>query len=236
MRALLAGETVLDSQRGILLWETGEFPVHYYPLDDVRQDLLEQATVGQDEDSRGQWSVKVGDRVAEDCMIASPRDANGDELLPGYVTFHQSHGPQASDPRAMDEWFEEDDPIHGHPRDPYHRVDIRSSSRHVVVRHNGAIVAESSRPKLLFETGNPIRYYLPPADVRIELLRKSDFVSACPYKDDGQHWHITIGDKVAENAAWSLPHPLLEGLAAAGHICFYPDKVEVEVDGQCISE
>ncbi len=204
MRAVLAGQTVLDSSRGILLWETG---------------------------------VRVGQRLAENCLTASPRGPDGEELLRGYVTFHQSHGPQGqADPRAMDEWFEEDDPIHGHPRDPYHRVDVRSSARHVIVRHNGEVVAESRRPKLVFETGNPIRYYLPLADVRIELLTKSEFVSACPYKGDGQHWHLSVHGDTVENAAWSLPHPLPEGLAAAEHVCFYPEKADVEVDGTRVPE
>ena len=152
------------------------------------------------------------------------------------MTFHESHGPQGSDPRAMDEWFEEDDPIHGHPRDPYHRVDVRSSSRRVVIRRDGEVIADSSRPKLVFETGNPIRYYLPLADVRIELLSKSDYVSACPYKGDGQHWHLSSNGNAVENVAWSLPHPLPEGLAAVDHVCFYPKKIEVEVDGRRILE
>ena len=237
MRAVLAGQTVLDSSRGILLWETGNFPAYYYPLEDIRQDLLEDSTSDDGQDRPKRWSVRVGQRLAENCLTASPRGPDGEELLRGYVTFHQSHGPQGhADPRALDEWFEEDDPIHGHPRDPYHRVDVRSSSRHVIVRHNGEVVAESRRPKLVFETGNPIRYYLPLADVRIELLTKSEFVSACPYKGDGQHWHLSAGGEVVENAAWSLPHPLPEGLAAAEHVCFYPEKADVEVDGTRVPE
>jgi uncharacterized protein (DUF427 family) len=228
MRAVLAGKAVLDSRRGVILWETGAFPAYYYPLEDIRQDLLEPST-------EGQWSIRVGDRVVPDCITASPQGPDGAELLPGYVTFHQAHGPQG-DPKAMDQWFEEDDPVYATPRDPYHRVDVRSSSRHVIVRHQGHVAAESSRPKLLFETGNPIRYYLPLADVRTGLFSKSDYVSACPYKGDGQHWHMTVGGAKVENAAWSLPHPLPEALPAAAHVCFYPDKVEVEVDGARIPE
>ena len=235
-RAVLAGETVLDSTRGILLWETGNFPAYYFPLEDIRQDLLEESTSANRQDDRRRWSVRVGQRLAEDCLTASPRGPDGEQLLPGYVTFYQSHGPQGQDPRAMDEWFEEDDPIHGRPRDPYHRVDVRSSSHHVLVRHNGRVVAESHRPKLMFETGNPIRYYLPLADVHIEVLAKSDYVSACPYKGDAQHWHLTADGDTVDNAAWSLPHPLPEGLAAAEHVCFYPEKLDVEVDGKRIDE
>jgi uncharacterized protein (DUF427 family) len=224
MRAILSGETVLDSRRGLLLWETGRFPEHYYPLDDLRQDLLVPSA--KERDARQHWSVQVGQRFVDGCVTASPRGLDGEEFLPGYVTI---------DFGAMDRWFEEDDPVYGHPRDPYHRVDVRSSTRHVVIRHAGSVIAESSRPKLLFETGNPIRYYLPLADVRNDLLEVSSTVSECPYKGDGQHWHLVVEGNRVEDAAWSLPHPLPEGLAAAEHICFYPDKVEIEVDGERIA-
>lgn len=237
MRAVLVGETVLDSQRGIMVWETGEFPTHYYPLDDIRADLIEEASCTHPQDGRRQWSVRVGERFVENCLTASPAGRDGEELLKGYVTFHQSRGAQGeSDPHAMDEWFEEDDLIYREPRDPYHRVDVRSSSRQVVVRHFGQIIARSARPKLLFETGQPIRYYLPQVDARLELLDKSGFISVCPFKGEGQHWHLAQDGEVVQDAAWSLPHPLPAGVAAAGHVCFYPEKVEVEVDGKRILE
>jgi uncharacterized protein (DUF427 family) len=227
MRAVLSGETVLDSRGGVLLWETGSFPAFYYPLADARQDVLVDTATEKGQDAPRRWSMRVGERLVEGCVTASPRRADGEELLSGYVTVEFG---------AMDRWFEEDDPVYGHPRDPYHRVDVRSASRHVVVRHADQVVAESDRPKLVFETGNPIRYYLPEADVGVELLAKSEMVSRCPYKGEGQHWHLSAGGEQVENAAWSLPHPLPEGLAAAQHICFYPEKVEVEVDGSRILE
>jgi uncharacterized protein (DUF427 family) len=170
--------------------------------------------------------MRVGERHIDNCVVSAPLAADGQELFHGYVTV---------DSGAMDRWFEEDDPVYAHPRDPYHRVDVRSSSRHVIVRLGDVIIADSTRPKLLFETGNPIRYYLPFADVRCDLLVKSTTVSECPYKGDGQHWHLVADDgRQVEDVAWSLPHPLPEGLDAAQHICFYPEKVEVEVDGLSI--
>jgi len=222
MRATFAGETVLDSRRGVLLYESGAFPVHYFPLADVRPDLLEAAAADPGS-ATPRWDLRVGDRLLPGCVAGSPRGADGGEVLGGHVTI--DHG-------AMDRWFEEDEPIYAHPRDPYHRVDVRASSRHVVVRHDGQIVAESNRPKLQFETAVPVRYYLPFADVRIALLAKSETVSECPYKGDGQHWHLRVAGDEVRDAAWSLPHPLPEGFAAAEHICFYPDKVELEVDGE----
>lgn len=121
-------------------------------------------------------------------------------------------------------------------RDPYHRVDVLASHRHVLVEHAGTIVADTTRPKMLFETGLPPRYYIPWADVRFGLLELSQTVSECPYKGDGQHWHLrTAGAHVAD-AAWSLPHPLPEGIPAAEHVSFYPDPVTVTVDGQRLQQ
>lgn len=224
MRALLDGETVLDSERGVLLHRTGQLPLHLYPLADLRSDVLREA--GHDAHGRRRWSLHVGDRVARRCVESSPLTSDGDELIPDHVSVAYE---------AIDLWFEEDEPIYGHPRDPYHRVDVRASSRHVVIRAGGHVVADTRRSKLLFETGNPIRYYLPVGDVRFELLTESTTVTRCPYKGDGHHWHLHVGGQDIEDAAWSLPHPLPEGLAAGQHICFYPEKVDVEVDGKRVS-
>jgi uncharacterized protein (DUF427 family) len=204
--------------------ETGQLPLHFYPLDDLAQDRLSATEPGRHGEVR--WSVQVWARTAPDAVTAYRHTGEDGPPLDGFVTVDFS---------AMDRWFEEDEPVYGHLRDPYHRVDVRSSSRRVLVRHGKRVVAESTRPKLLFETSSPIRYYLPFADVDLGLLEHSDTVSECPYKGDGQHWHLDVnGDRVPD-AAWSLPHPLPEGIAATEHICFYPDKVHVEVDGRHIT-
>ena len=88
----------------------------------------------------------------------------------------------------------------------------------------------------LFETGNPTRYYLPFADIDLGRLELSDTVSECPYKGDGQHWHLITDGEPVPDVAWSLPHPLPEGFAAAEHLCFYPNKVDLEVDGEHITD
>ncbi len=224
MRAVLAGETVLDSRRGKALYSTGKLPRHWFPLADLRTELLVPVEGGEAPAGGTQrWSVVVGGRAAPEAVTGPLARQPGAPPLEDHVTI---------DFGAMDRWFEEDEPIYAHLRDPYHRVDVRASSRHVVVRHAGVLVAETRRPKLLFETGLPVRYYLPLADVRTGLLEKSETVSECPYKGDGQHWHLVAAGTRVPDAAWSLPHPLPEGLAAAEHICFYGEKVHVEVDSE----
>lgn len=229
MRAVLGGEIVVDTRDAKLLHESGLFPTHYFPLTDVRVDLLTEV-VGAEDDVRGPmqcFDVRAGDRVAEGAATAYPEPPEGAPPLGGYV---------AIDFWSMDRWFEEDEPVYGHPRDPYHRVDVRASSLPVEVQLGDVVVAKSDRPRLMFETTTPIRYYLPWDDVRVDLLEKSETVSECPYKGDGQHWHLKAGSEVVEDACWSLPHPLPEGLGAADHVCFYPGKVQVYVDGRQLEE
>ncbi len=221
MRALFGNRTVLDSRNGMMLHRTGAAPTLLFPFSDPAADVLKQG------EQAGTWTVQVGARSAAQAVttpppLAGPAGAAIDGLV--IVEYH-----------TMDRWFEEDDPVYAHTRDPYHRVDVRSSSRHVAVRHADVVVAESTRPKLLFETGLPVRFYLPFADVRIDLLELSETISQCPYKGDGQHWNLMgTGDLVAD-AAWSLPHPLAEAKLALEHVSFYPDKLEVLVDDERVT-
>lgn len=179
MRAVLGPATILDTSHGKLLHETGKLAVHFYPVAEIAPEFLEASpTRGHDEhkgESRS-WHLRVGDRVVPDAVTEYFAPPDGSVPLAGWV---------AIDFGALDRWFEEDDAIYAHPRDPYHRVDVRASSRHVVVHHDGQVVAESTRPRMLFETGGPVRYYLPFADVRIDVLQLSETISECPYKGDG---------------------------------------------------
>jgi len=119
-----------------------------------------------------------------------------------------------------------------HPRNPYTRVDILPSSRHVRVEVDGVTVAESNKPTLLFETGLPVRYYLPKTDVRMDLLVPTASSSRCPYKGDASYWSVSVGETLVDDAAWSYRTPLPESLRIAGLLCFYPGKVGLFVDGQ----
>jgi uncharacterized protein (DUF427 family) len=135
---------------------------------------------------------------------------------------------------AMDAWFEEDEEVYVHPRDPYTRVDILASSRHVVVRAGGEMVAESRKPTLLFETGLPVRYYLPPTDVHLDRLRPSPTTSRCPYKGSASYWSVDAGGQMFPDLAWTYRTPLPEAIKVAGLICFYNERVDLVVDGEAL--
>jgi uncharacterized protein (DUF427 family) len=132
----------------------------------------------------------------------------------------------------MDEWLEEDEPIYVHPRDPYKRVDVLSSSRHVRVALDGVTLAASSQPRILFETTLPPRYYLPLSDVRFDLLRPSGTQTQCPYKGTAAYWSVEVNGVTHDDLVWIYRSPLPESQKIAGMACFFSEKVDLFVDGE----
>jgi uncharacterized protein (DUF427 family) len=227
VRTLLGGTTVADSRRMKLLWEPRRLPVYAFPRADVRMDLLTQSGERTD-DKKGAttlWTVRAGDRVAEHAAWTVDRPADGvPEDLAGYVFLNWGQ---------MDTWYEEDDQVYVHPRDPYHRVDVLNSSRHVRVEMLGQTVADTRRPRLLFETDVPTRYYIPRHDVRMDLLVPSETVTQCPYKGLASHLSLRTGGKLARDIAWFYPFPIQECAKIENLVCFYDERVDaVHVDGE----
>jgi len=223
VRAEFGGETVVDSRAVKIMHETGHLPVYYFPEGDVRQDLLEESDRTTHCPYKGDAayrSVRVGDRVAEDALWSYPEPLPSAPAIAGYWAFY---------PEKMDRWLEEDEVVIGHPRDPYHRVDVLASSRRVRVSLGGEPVAETSRPKVLFETGLPPRYYVPPEDVRDGLLVPSASESVCPYKGVARYRSVRIAGGLVEAAAWYYPEPFPEAGGGRDYLCFYGEKVDVEV-------
>ncbi len=226
VRTYLGTELVADTRRPLLVWENPHYPAYYLPREDVRTELLVPSNRTERSPSRGTaryYSVKAGDTVAEDAAWEYPESPL--EALRGLLRFEWG---------AMDAWFEEDEEVYVHPRSPYTRVDILPSSRHVAVRVDGVTVAETGRPTLLFETGLPTRYYLPKVHVRMDLLVPSSNTSACPYKGLARYWSVRTGRGTAEDLAWSYPTPLPESTKIAGLVCFYNERVDLEVDGEAL--
>ena len=226
VRVTFGGETVVDSRRAKLLHETKNLPVYYFPEEDVRRDLLvesEHATHCPFKGDTSYRSVKVGDEVAEDAVWGYPEPLAASPIPADHVAFHW---------HAMDHWFEEDEEVFVHARDPYTRIDVLDSSRHVLVLVDGEVVAETDRPKLLLETGLPVRYYVPPEDVRTDLLVPSDTRTQCPYKGDASYWSAEVGGGRVEDVAWSYPKPRRDAQRVVDHLCFLGERVEFEIDGE----
>ena len=223
VRAFLDGHVVADSSRPVLVWEVPYYPTYYFPLADVHAELLEAEGGVVHSPSRGDghtFTVTAGGARAPRAALRYTESPI--EELRDLVRLEWS---------AMDAWFEEDEQVYTHPRDPYTRVDILASSRHVRIDVDGTTIAESTSPRLLFETGLPVRYYLPKPHVRLDLLEPTDSVSHCPYKGQAEWWSVRTPGGVREDLAWSYPAPLPESQKIAGLIAFYDEKVDVYVDG-----
>jgi uncharacterized protein (DUF427 family) len=223
VRAFLGGELVADTKRAKLVWENSSYPQYYIPIADVHAELVPTGTTSHSP-SRGNAvhsTVRTASHQAVDAASQYPDSRN--ETLRGLVRFEWG---------ALDGWFEEDEEVFTHPRNPYTRVDILDSSRHVRVVVEGMTVAESSHPKLLFETGLPTRFYLPKLDVHMDLLVPSDTESHCPYKGVARYWSVRAGAMLVPDIAWSYPTPLPESQKIVGLVAFYNEKVDHVVDGE----
>jgi uncharacterized protein (DUF427 family) len=224
VRAYLGGEVVADTTAPLLVWERPYYPTYYFPLTDVRAELLpsgDDAVVRSPSRGDGRrLTVRVGGVVAEGAAVrheASPFPELRDAIRIEWD--------------AMDAWFEEDEEVFTHARDPYTRVDILPSSRHVRVEVDGLTLAESTSPRLLFETGLPVRHYLPKPHVRMDLLTPGDLETHCPYKGRAEYWSVRTAGGVHRDIAWSYATPLPESQKIAGLVCFYEERVDLYVDG-----
>lgn len=219
LRAVIGGRVLFDTERAKLLYETGIPPVPYIPIEDFDAELLERTDHSTHCPFKGDasyYTVRVGDRVEENAVWEYNEPNPEAAWLKGYAAPYWN---------KMDAWFVEEEAVFGHLRDPYHRVDVYESSRPVVVRVDGRVVARSDRPKLLFETGLKTRVYVPRADVAAGALRPAEKRTICPYKGQATYWSLNgIAD-----AAWSYEAPLAEATKIAGHVSFDADGVEVEV-------
>jgi uncharacterized protein (DUF427 family) len=226
IRALVAGEAIVDSRRARLLHETKHLPVYYFPEDDVNRELLEPSDRRTRCPHKGEaryWSIRVGERVASDAIWAYPEPIESAAFLAGHIAFEWD---------AVDEWFAEDAQLFGHPRDPYHRIDVYPSTGRVRVVVDGEVVAESTRAQVLFETGLPPRYYLPAEDVHTNLLVPSGKKTRCAYKGAASYWHIQVGGEMHDDLVWTYPEPQHDAEPVRDLLCFFNERVDLELDGR----
>ena len=225
VRVMFGGTTVADSRSVTLVIEKRRLPLYFFPIKDVREELLVPAGYTSEHAGKGQatfYSVKVSDRVAEKAAWRYLRPERSE--LEDAIAFYWD---------KMDAWFEEDDEVFVHPRDPYHRVDVLNSSRHVKVVVGGEVVAETRRPRVLLETGLPPRYYIPKLDVRLDLLTPSRTTTRCPYKGTASYWTVNLKGKEFKDIVWAYPSPIPECPKIENLFCFYDEKVDaVYVDGE----
>jgi uncharacterized protein (DUF427 family) len=218
VRVELGGEVVVDTLDAHLLHETAILPRLYVPVADIRPGVLEASDTTSHCPFKGDATyrtVRVGDAVAEDGLWLYEHPLPAAPWLAGFAGVYEDRFDRLLD--------EDDEVVGGHLRDPFHRVDVRHTSRHArVTGPDGAVLAESTRPLLVAETGVRNRFYLPRDDVRADLER-SDTPTACPYKGVGTYWHVA-GTK---DAAWSYEHPPDGATPIAGHVSFDGEGIEV---------
>jgi uncharacterized protein (DUF427 family) len=221
MRVRFGATWIADSEDVVLLHEPGRYPVAYFPLGDISDGTLEptdHTTNHRDLGTTAWYEVRAGGQSA-------PRGAWQHTGLPGYGD--DLKGRVAFAWRAMDAFYEEDERIVGHAADNYHRIDIRQSSRHLVVRHQDRVIADSTGPLALYESGFAPRWYVPRADIDTAALTPVEGQTFCPYKGLCSYYDIAE----AGRAAWSYEDAYAEVGRVNGLVSFEPDKIEVHLDG-----
>jgi uncharacterized protein (DUF427 family) len=228
IRATLAGHTVLDTTAALYVWEVAYYPQYYVPLVDVDDALL--VDEGHQHKLRLGLAQDYGLRVGERSRSGAARfyTESPIEGVTGCLRFEWD---------ALDHWFEEDEEVFVHPRSPFVRVDALRSVRRVRVELDGLVLAESSSPVVVFETGLPPRYYLNRTEVDFEHLEPSDTITACPYKGRTTgYWSVRSGDTLYPDLAWTYDFPTRQLTPIAGLIAFYNEKVDVILDGKRLAQ
>jgi len=226
LRIEVGNITVADTIEGLVLYESDHLPVYYFPIKDVQQSFLMPSVTRTESPFKGvatHYSLNTGITLVEDVGWRYLEPIAGCPPIAEYMAFYWN---------KVNHWYEEDEEVFVHARDPFRRVDCLPSSRRVQVLVDGEMVADSRRGIFLFETGMPTRQYLPIADTRLDMLSPSRYISRCPYKGIASYYHLTVSGKRHENLVWYYPDPVHEAVRIKGLVCFYHEFVErVLVDG-----
>ena len=224
VRGVHAAREIVDSRDALYVWEHEYYPAWYFPLGAVAGELRPTGETFHSE-TRG-MGTRCDIVTADGAVIA---DAAWRHLDSPVAELRDRVRIEWS---AMDSWFEEEVEVFVHPRSPEVRVDVMPTSKHVRVIIDGEVVADSVRTSVLYEARLPGRYYFPQSDVRMDLLTLSETESECPYKGFSHFWNVTIGDAVHDDLAWGYRTPFSEALGIGGLVCFYNEKVDIEIDGR----
>ncbi|MEQ8640856.1 MAG: DUF427 domain-containing protein [Alphaproteobacteria bacterium] len=229
VRVMFNGKIIADSRRMYLMRQHGFLVVYYIPKEDVDQSVLESSNHTTESPYKGRaeyWNVRVGDRVAEAAAWHYPSPKPGSPDTSAYMSF---------DWHSMDAWFEEDEQAFVHARDPYLRCETLNSSRHLVVKLDGTVVAETRRPLILLETGLVSRYYVPKTDIRLDWCEPSDTFTLCPYKGRARYMHMRVNGKLHTDAVWLYDYPLPDICKVQGRVSFWNERAELILDGEKVT-
>ncbi|MGI9183781.1 MAG: DUF427 domain-containing protein [Solirubrobacteraceae bacterium] len=226
IRVEVGGQVIADSRRALLLHESGQQPIYYFPPEDVRDEFLEPSDRHTHCPKKGDasyYTITAGDETVDAGAWYYPEPGPGAPPIRGLIAFYFNR---------MGRWLEEGEEIFGHPRDPYHRIDVRATDRQVRVLLNGEVLAESTRAVGLFESNLPARWYLPTEDVSAA-LEPSDTVTLCPYKGVASYYSIRLADgELGTDLVWYYTEPLDEAAKVKGLVCFLNERVDIELDGE----
>jgi uncharacterized protein (DUF427 family) len=229
LRVEVGGEVIADSRNAMLLHEGGLQPIYYFPPEDVRADVLEPSDRQTHCPKKGDasyYTIRAGGEVVEAGAWYYPDPLPGTPPIKDLIAFYFDR---------MGRWLEEGEEIAVHPRDPYHRIDVRSTDRHIRISLEGELLAETERAVALFESNLPARWYLPAEDVCAE-LEASDTVTGCPYKGTAAYYSVKLGNggdgETVKDLIWHYEEPFDEVRRVKGLLCFYNEKVDIELDGE----
>ncbi len=223
MRVEVGGVTIADSRRAMMLHEGGQQPIYYFPPQDVRADVFEDSDRHTHCPKKGDasyYTIRAGGEEVKDGAWYYPDPLPGAPPIKDLIAFYFNR---------MGRWLEEGEEIGVHPRDPYHRVDVLATDRHIRISLDGTLLAETDRALALFESNLPTRWYLPIDDVKAE-LEPSETVTRCPYKGTAAYHSVKL--EGGKDLVWYYDEPLDEVGRIKGLVCFFNEKVDIELDGE----
>lgn len=229
IRADAGGRTVVDSENALLVFEPGKVtPVFAVPEADIAADLVSTSPGRSGPGARSGFAAHTAEGQ-ELTLISGGLELHAAAFRPADTDLA---GHVLLDFVAFDQWQEEDQVIEGHPRDPFHRVDARASSRQVRVGYGSQVLAESVRPVFVYETMLPVRTYLPRADVNFGLLERTSHSTVCPYKGTASYWSLIGAGSKGQNIAWSYEQPLQDATELTNLVAFYDERTTIDVEGK----
>jgi uncharacterized protein (DUF427 family) len=223
IRVEVAGVTIADSRRAMMLHESGLQPLYYFPPEDVRTECFEPSDRHTRCPKKGEasyYTINAGGETVENGAWYYPEPLpDAPPQLKGLIAFYFDR---------MGRWLEEGEEIGVHPRDPYHRLDVVATDRHIRISLGGELLAETTHALALFESNLPPRWYIPREDIVAE-LRESDTVTRCPYKGTASYYSVDV--EGGQDVIWYYADPLPEVGRIKDRLCFFNEKVDIELDG-----